>query len=210
MLSKDYKKENANINSKKIKKFLIVVDMQHDFIDGSLGSTYAKEKVLPRVLQKIKENRDHRDILIFTRDIHSSDYLDTFEGKHLPVEHCIRNTPGQELHSDILDSFDPQDELRCCVVDKSTFGSISFSSPGKLDLKKAIESYLAPNELFELEFCGLCTDICVVSNALLARAFWPGIDIKVDASACGGTSKEAHDAALIVMKSCQIDIINED
>lgn len=185
-----------------MKKFLVVVDMQHDFIDGSLGSEDAENRVLPNVIEKIKKNRENGDYLIFTRDTHYENYLETFEGKHLPVEHCIEGTKGWEIHTDIQ----KLPVSYCPIVDKPTFGSLNVNEINTIDLRTEIESYLDKDKEFEIELCGLCTDICVISNALILRAIYPNVKITVDSNACGGTSKEAHEAALMVMKSCQIEI----
>lgn len=166
---------------------LIVIDMQNDFIDGSLGTKEAVA-IVPNVAKKIKEYRDAGKQVIFTRDTHFPNYLDTYEGKHLPVTHCVRNTIGWQI-SDKLD-FDVDHDV---LIDKITFGWLNWNDFG----------------FDSVEICGLCTDICVVSNALIIRANYPDIDITVDASCCAGVTPEQHKAALEVMKSCQIEVINE-
>lgn len=178
---KIYKKE------RKIKmKFLIVVDMQVDFITGSLGSKQA-ETIVPYVADKVK-NYDGK--VIFTRDTHFDNYSDTQEGRKLPVKHCIKDTYGWE----ICDELKPYVNE---VVDKITFGSIEL--PGILKgFGKEIE---------EIELCGLCTDICVISNAMLLKASFPEIKISVDKKCCAGVTEESHNNALEAMKAVQIDII---
>ena len=166
---------------------LIVVDMQNDFINGSLGTKEA-QTIVPNVAKKIKEYKKAGKQVIFTRDTHSENYLETYEGKHLPVLHCIKNTVGWQI-SDQLD-FDINNDI---LIDKPTFGWLNWKD---FDFKN-------------VEICGLCTDICVISNALIIRANYPNIDITVDASCCAGVTHDKHKAAIEVMKSCQIEVIGE-
>ena len=168
-------------------KFLIVVDMQADFITGSLGSKDA-QAIVPAVVNKVK-NFDGR--VIFTRDTHFDNYLQTQEGKKLPVVHCIKDTEGWQ----ICDELKPYANA---LVDKVTFGSIEL--PGIIkDLGADIE---------EIQLCGLCTDICVISNAMILKASFPEVSIAVDASCCAGVSRESHNIALDAMHAVQIEIIN--
>ena len=167
-------------------KFLIVVDMQVDFISGSLGSDMAK-KIVPGVVEKV-ENFDGK--VIFTRDTHFEDYLDTQEGTNLPVKHCIKDTDGWQI-CDELKPFASE------VVDKITFGSVDLPHI----LKKIDE------QIDEIELCGLCTDICVISNAMLLKAAFPEVKILVDSSCCAGVSIESHNTALDAMKAVQIEVI---
>ena len=169
-------------------KYLIVVDMQNDFITGSLGSKNAEE-IVDRVVEKVA-NFD--GIVIFTRDTHLSDYLTTQEGKNLPVEHCIKGSTGW----DICDKLKP---FAKNVVDKVTFGSV--------ELPSVLASY--NDEVESIELCGLCTDICVISNAMTIKSFLPEAEIIVDASCCAGVTPESHYTALQAMKVCQIRIDNE-
>ena len=187
--------------------------MQKDFIDGALGSSYAKA-IVNNVCEKIK---NYDGIVLLTEDTHNeSDYLNTLEGKLLPVPHCLMDNngeelPGHKLDPDVVASVKENllnlngniDSLKLrpgTVFRKSTFGS--------LNLATTIGLINRPdNPIEEIEICGLCTDICVVSNALLIRAALPNIPMKVDSNCCAGTSKENHDAALKVMKSCQIEIV---
>ena len=169
-------------------KILIVVDMQNDFVYGSLGSE-AAQAIVPKVVEKVK-NWDGG--VLFTQDTHFEDYPETLEGEKLPIEHCIKDTEGweiiDELRQYITNSYQ--------VILKHTFGYEGWDA-----------LFLSKDD--EIEIVGLCTDICVVSNALALRMFYPNAKITVDASCCAGTSVEAHNAALQVMKSCQIDIVGE-
>ena len=169
-------------------KILIVVDMQNDFITGALGTPEAV-RIVPYV-KALVENFDGK--VLFTRDTHFSDYMTTQEGKNLPVLHCIKGTPGWEICPELeaLRKTDP--------IDKLTFGSSSL--PQVLAAEENIES---------ITLVGLCTDICVISNAMLCKAFFPEIPIYVDAKACAGVTPKSHENALAAMKMCQIHIINE-
>ena len=160
-----------------MKKALIVVDMQKDFVDGSLG-TPAAQSIVPAVAEKIRAFRG--DALLVTLDTHGADYLQTLEGKKLPIPHCIKGTPGH-------------------LVEKNTFGSF--------DVARLLAERF-PGETPEIELVGLCTDICVLSNALLLRAAFPNAPITVDARCCAGVTEDAHRAALTAMQSCQIDILS--
>ena len=175
-----------------MKQFLIVVDLQKDFVDGALGTEEAAA-MIPAAAARIRECREAGYTLIATLDTHGRDYPDTAEGKKLPVPHCIRGTEGWKLHPGVCG------ELEGCVtVEKPTFGSIR--------LPEVIRE-TAGGEAFSLELIGLCTDICVVSNALLLKANFPEAPISVRADCCAGVTPEKHLAALETMKSCQIDVI---
>lgn len=171
-------------------KTLIVVDMQHDFIDGPLGTPEARA-IVPKVQKRIEEYVAAGDNVIFTRDTHYENYADTQEGKLLPVKHCIHMTPGWCIHKDI------QSQFGTAIIDKCSFGYHGWY--GYRDLL----------DVDHVEICGVCTDICVVSNALLIKTEHPELDIRVNASCCAGTTPESHEAALKVMKSCHIHVINE-
>lgn len=175
-------------------KALIVVDMLNDFVTGSLGSEQA-EAIVPAVKQKVAEFEERGDVVVFTRDTHDANYPETFEGKNLPVEHCIRGTEGWE----IVDDLQPLAKEANAIINKPTFGSF-----GLLDF---LEPYVESGEVQEIELCGLCTDICVVSNALLLRARFHETPIMVESSCCAGVTAESHKCALHTMKSCQIQII---
>lgn len=179
-------------------KVLVVVDMQNDFIDGSLGTKEA-QAIVPNVKIKIERyKRLSNSQIWFTRDTHYNNYLYTNEGKHLPVKHCIYGTSGWEI-KDGLAEFAFKDYEKVGMVDKETFGLSDWKFPIWKD--ETVE---------RIELIGLCTDICVVSNALILKATYPDADIVVDASCCAGTTPENHKAALAVMKSCQINVIGEE
>lgn len=173
-------------------KVLVVVDMQNDFITDALGSPDAV-KIVPNVLAKVKEYHDNNYPIVFTRDTHYSNYSETQEGKYLPVPHCIKGTKGWEIIPE-LSAF-----AKNCV-DKITFGSVT--------LPEEIEKAIGDASTFELEFVGVCTDICVVSNVLYAKAYFVDVPITVDASCCAGTTPENHNCALTTMKCCQVNVIN--
>ncbi len=168
-----------------MKKTLIVVDMQNDFIDGSLGTREA-QAIVGKVKDKIKSYQENHGEIIFTRDTHTKDYLNTNEGKHLPVEHCIAGTEGWR----IADGLEIADAV---YIDKPSFGYMDWKH----------------YNLEEVEIVGLCTDICVVSNALIIKATYPEINVTVDASCCAGVTPETHKAALDTMKMCQVNVIGE-
>ena len=174
-----------------MKNYLIVVDMQNDFIDGSLGTKEA-ETIVERVADKI---RSFDGDVIFTRDTHEEDYLETQEGKNLPVVHCVRGSTGWQIREGLT-------AIRSCtVIDKPTFGSTEL---GILLARRDLEEMIG-----SVTLVGLCTDICVISNALLIKAFLPETPILVDAACCAGVTPESHRRALEAMKMCQIKIENE-
>ena len=175
-------------------RLLIVVDMQNDFVYGSLGSE-AAQAIVPNVMRKAYQYSF--DEVIFTRDTHFPTYFETLEGQKLPIEHCIVDTKGWEI-IDELKSFSEYPDVK--IINKYTFGYNNW---------KNLEGVLATREIDEIEIVGLCSDICIVSNALILKAQFPNVKITVDASCCAGTTPEAHAAALTVMKSCQIDVIGE-
>ena len=177
-----------------MKKTLIVIDMQNDFIDGALGSKEA-QAIVPNVKKKIEEYKARGDQIIFTRDTHSDNYLETNEGKHLPVTHCIKGTEGWDVISEI-------DIPECEHIDKPTFGHTEWEII-------EYDSNFIIRRFEEIEIIGVCTDICVVSNALILKALYPEINITVDASCCAGVTPESHQAALTTMKMCQINVIGE-
>ncbi len=176
-----------------MKRILVVVDMQKDFIDGSLGTAEA-QAIVPAAAEKI---RGFDGDIFVTYDTHFENYLDTAEGKKLPVEHCIKGTDGWRLDVNIAEALEGK---AYTAVEKNTFGSV--------ELPQLIKE-AAGDEEFSVELIGLCTDICVVSNALLIKANFPEVPVSVDAACCAGVTPAAHDAALATMKSCQIDIIEE-
>lgn len=170
-------------------KLLIVVDMQNDFIDGALGTKEA-EAIVPNVVKKINE---YPGEIIFTRDTHYDNYMETNEGKNLPVPHCIKGTFGWEISSKL-----PVPK-NANIIDKETFGS--------KDLGRVLLELNAKETIEEIELIGLCTDICVISNAMIAKAFLPEAKIIVDSSCCAGVSPKTHDNALEAMKVCQVSVI---
>lgn len=180
------------------KKVLIVIDMQNDFITGTLANKTA-ERILPKTADLIKNfNGD----VIFTRDTHEKNYLETNEGKHLPVEHCIKDTFGHQIHRDLLGWRDAE------IVDKPTFGSFSLVDKIRslYNLNGCCINGKEPCKELEIHICGTCTDICVVSNALILKAAFPDYKVVVHKKCCAGLDKKGHDAALLVMERCQIEI----
>ena len=166
-------------------KVLCIIDMQNDFIDGALGTKEA-QAIVPNVVKKLEEARKNGDRIIFTRDTHTEDYMNTQEGRNLPVIHCVKGTPGWEITPEL-------DTAGDMVIDKPTFGSVALS-----------EMIAAMQDVQSVELVGLCTDICVISNAMLIKARMPEMPVSVDASCCAGVSPESHDNALSAMKMCQI------
>ena len=187
-----YNKSNAmRMGGLTMKKTLIVVDMQNDFITMALGTKEAVA-IVPMVKAKIQEYAQNGDEIIFTRDTHFENYMDTQEGKNLPVSHCIKGTEGWQICAELED-------LRTTeVIDKITFGS-----------KDLIEVLKDEEDIESITFVGLCTDICVISNAMIVKAFYPEIPLLVDAKGCAGVTPESHQNALNAMKMCQIKIMNE-
>lgn len=169
-------------------KVLIVVDMQNDFIDGALGTKEAAE-IVEKVAEKIVAARAEHAMVWFTRDTHEENYLETQEGKNLPVPHCIRGTKGWEISARLEVGDSP-------VIDKPTFGSTAL-----------MESIAGLSGVDEIELIGLCTDICVLSNAILLKARMPEVRIQVDAACCAGVTPESHANALAAMRMCQIAIV---
>lgn len=173
-----------------MKKFLIVVDMQKDFVDGALGTKEAVS-IVPAVVEKIKSFDGE---IIVTYDTHSENYMETSEGINLPVPHCIKGTDGWQLDSNVAAALKGKNYT---TVEKLTFGSINLPEVIKQSAK---------GENFTIELIGLCTDICVVSNALILKANFPEAEISVDSSCCAGVTPDSHTAAITTMKMCQINI----
>ena len=172
-----------------MKKILVVVDMQNDFIDGALGTPEAVA-IVPHVREKI-ESFDGK--VFFTRDTHFENYMSTEEGRNLPVPHCIKGTYGWQIRAEL-------DALRRTeAIDKLTFGS-----------RELVDVLAAEGEIESITFVGLCTDICVISNAMVVKAFYPEIPLTVDARCCAGVTPESHARALAAMKVCQIKVENEE
>ena len=179
-----------------MKKITIVIDMQNDFLTGALANPDAVN-IIPSVLEEIKK----ADYVMYTRDTHSKNYLETQEGKNLPVPHCIEGTHGWQVVDD-LDPHNITDIKMWHIVNKPTFGDVNIW----------MDMYFADlvnwnGEDVEVTFCGTCTDICVVSNAMIVKSLYPELVVNVKADACAGLTPEKHKAALDVMSSCQINII---
>ena len=170
-------------------RMLVVVDMQNDFIDGALGTSEA-QAIVKRVAAKVEAYKGRGDEVIFTRDTHGENYLTTQEGRNLPVKHCIRDTEGWRISSAL-------DTNGCTLFDKPSFGSLELAE------------YIAQREPMSVELIGLCTDICVISNAMIIKARMPEIPVGVDASCCAGVTPQSHKNALSAMKACQIVIMND-
>lgn len=169
--------------------YLIVIDMQNDFVTGSLGTKEAKTAA-ENTVRKIN---GFQGKVLFTQDTHPENYLDTQEGKMLPVKHCIKGTPGWQLIPELKET---QEQSNASVFEKNTFGSVALA---QFILKKYQEKMVE-----SVELVGLCTDVCVISNALLIKAYMPELPVMVDSSCCAGVSPDKHEAALQTMESCQI------
>lgn len=194
-----------------MKKVLVVVDMQNDFCgpDGTLTTPEA-QAIVPKIAQYIRDHADKNTILFFTRDTHDADYLNTQEGKKLPIPHCLKDTYGWELAPEIEEAiYDTRNEyfdfdtyfpfVSDHIINKPTFGSVDFQN-----LLYILDE---EDDIKEITFLGVCSDICVISNAMLAKATLPEATVKVVADCCAGVSPERHNAALEVMDYCQIEIV---
>lgn len=173
-------------------RMLVVVDMQRDFIDGALGSAQA-QAIVPKVIEKIKGFKGQ---VLYTRDTHDEGYLDTLEGKKLPVVHCVFGSDGWQLEEEIGKLAKENNSL---IFDKPAFGS--------LGLAGCLSGIAKVAKIDEIELVGLCTDICVISNALLLKATLPETNIVVDGSCCAGVTPESHETALKAMAACQVEIL---
>ena len=193
-------------------KVLIVVDMQKDFIDGSLGTKEA-QAIVPRVAEAIEKMADPNTVVLFTKDTHKEDYMETLEGKNLPVSHCVKNTAGHSIIDEVFISYsnvihqyvDPYEvypfkELNPFIVEKSTFGSVELQN-----ILYNIDRQCLGIE--EITLMGVCTGICVLSNAILCKATLPEVPVNVVADCCACVTPESHKTALEAMKLCQINII---
>ena len=170
---------------------LIVVDMQKDFIDGALGTAEAVA-IVPAVVEKVQ---NFQGDIIFTRDTHFENYMETQEGHNLPVPHCIRGSEGWQICKELLPFAEGKP-----VIDKITFGS--------MELGSVLQQMHEEDEISSITFVGLCTDICVISNVMIAKAFLPEVPIMVDAACCAGVTPDSHNTALDSMRTCQVRIIN--
>ena len=169
------------------KKLLVVVDMQNDFIGGALGTQEA-QSILPAVRARIADARKEGEVVVFTRDTHGEEYLSTQEGKNLPVPHCIAGTAGHEIAAGLCLAGER-------VFDKPAFGSIELAA------------YVKERGFTAVELVGVCTDICVISNALLIKAFCPEAEVCVRAGCCAGVTPQSHQTALAAMRACQVKIL---
>lgn len=197
-----------------MKRILIVVDMQNDFIDGALGTPEA-QAIVPNIVEKIKDE-DEDTLILFTKDTHGDDYLETLEDKNLPIEHCIHSTDGWAIRKEIRSEWigketiiwDKKSSIYSCknnTILKEAFGSS--------DLMWIISDYMIAHtteDSYEIELVGLCTDICVISNAMMIKSLFPQIPVKVDAKCCAGVTPESHKIALQAMRTCQIEVIGDD
>lgn len=184
-------------------KVLVVVDMQNDFIDGALGTKEAVS-IVSNVIEKIKTFNDAGNTVFYTRDTHKNNYMDTQEGKNLPVPHCIKNTEGWELHPDIEALRIQSSGYKDRTIDKPAFGSLKLGQE-----LKTLDERLRTQSLSGIEsvtLIGLCTDICVISNAMIIKASLPEIPVIIDPKCCAGVTPESHSNALKAMECCQIII----
>ena len=179
------------------KKLLVVIDMQNDFIDGALGTKEARE-IVSRAADKIAE---HKGPIFYTMDTHTEEYLNSAEGRKLPVKHCIKGSEGWKLNDRIKEAIEHSESFPDWTreFEKPTFGSVTMAK----ELKEFVEEEIVDS----VEIIGLCTDICVISNALLLKAYYPELMIAVDESCCAGVSYETHKNAIEAMRQCQIDIL---
>lgn len=180
-------------------KILVVIDMQNDFVTGVLGTKEA-QNILPKVEEKIRQYRvDPGNVVIFTKDTHDENYLETQEGKNLPVKHCIKDTDGWQL-------VNPDwNKMADNIIDKNTFGSVDMAVA--FSVYESLSDYI--NKIEEIEVVGVCTGICVIANAVLLKTILPEIQITVDASCCACVTPETHKRALESMKLLQIKVVNE-
>lgn len=180
-------------------RILVVVDMQKDFIDGALGTNEAIT-IVPRVIEKIKKFDGD---MIITHDTHGNNYLGTLEGRTLPVVHCIQGTEGWKLHDEVFLAVN--NRIRAGTANAQVFMKPTF---GSVELGKYLADKNTDENIEEIVLVGLCTDICVISNALLVKAFLPEVKVTVDAACCAGVTPESHENALRAMKVCQVNIEN--
>lgn len=189
-------------------RIVVIVDMQNDFIDGALGTPEAKA-IVPNVIDTLRNYEDRDTLVVFTKDTHYENYLETQEGQMLPTPHCISMTPGWSINKEISEYVDHARfyKLSTDNIIKGRFVKSTFGDP-----VLAEELRYLSNKYFieEIIFMGVCTDICVISNALMAKSYCPETKILVDAACCAGSTPEKHNAALDVMESCQIYVINRN
>ena len=181
-------------------KVLIVIDMQNDFIIGSLGSPEATA-IVSNVVSRVKNSTN--ELILFTQDTHQEDYLNTPEGKKLPVVHCVEGTDGWQINETIMNAWrNNKSTIIVPTLQENSFTKTVFGSVGLVDFLKQRQA-----EIAEIELLGVCTDICVVSNALMIKNTLPHIPVSVNASCCAGVTPQSHQEALNVMQMCQIDLV---
>ncbi len=191
-------------------KIMVIVDMQNDFVTGPLGTPEA-QAIVPKIVDKLEQADGSEYLVLFTKDTHQNDYMDTQEGKNLPVPHCIEGTPGWSIVKPIASYVDYSGKFLTYSAKniikgrfyKPTFGSLELAA----ELRKICE--LPDVDVEEIIFMGVCTDICVVSNVLMTKAYCPEVLVTVDAECCAGVTPDRHVAALETMKSCQVNVIND-
>ena len=177
---------------------LVVIDMQHDFVDGSLGSPEA-QAIVDNVRQKIAF---FDGPVIFTRDTHDTNYLESQEGQHLPVVHCVKDTIGWQIMESLITAAEKRNTIHpYFIIDKPNFGSS--------ELVTRLQGMNAAESIESITLVGVCTDVCVVSNAILLKAALPEVPIHVDSACCAGVTEESHEAALLTMRQCQIEVAND-
>ena len=181
-------------------RYLVVVDMQKDFVDGALGTKEA-QAIVPAVVEHITAAKAAGDAIFVTLDTHGPDYLQTQEGRHLPVEHCIEGTPGWQLDADVAAALQGADPEKLVTLRKPTFGAVHLPDA----MQTMMDLYGVPEAI---KFVGLCTGICVISNVLLTKAAFPEVPVTVDAAACACVTPESHRTALDAMQLCQVEIVN--
>ena len=177
---------------------LVVIDMQHDFVDGSLGSPQA-QAIVDNVRQKIAS---FDGPVIFTRDTHDTNYLESQEGRHLPVVHCVKDTIGWQIMESLITAAEKRNTIHpYFIIDKPNFGSS--------ELVTRLQGMNTAEPIESITLVGVCTDVCVVSNAILLKAGLPEVPIHVDPNCCAGVTEESHEAALLTMRQCQIEVAND-
>ena len=180
-------------------KILIVVDMQNDFIDGALGTQEAAA-IVDNVVTRIKNSQN--ELILFTMDTHQEDYLNTAEGRKLPVPHCIQGTNGWQVNQRILDAWrNNANTIKVPQLQENTFNKPVF---GSVDLVNFLQSRVS--DITEIEILGVCTDICVISNAIMIKNAMPDVNISVNAACCAGVTPQSHMEALNIMRNCHIDV----
>lgn len=186
-------------------RVLVVVDAQYDFVNGALGSISARG-VLEHMVERIKKYADGDTLILFTKDTHDSNYDKTMESVYLPIPHCVRGTPGWSLIKEVSTLADGYSNFLIYSDEEVVHSRILKETFGSIKLCEILKKYEA--DITDVTFMGFCTDICVISNVLMTKAYLPNTRIIVDASCCNGTTIDKHLAALEIMKSCQIDVIN--